>query len=211
MVRTDGSNYFGDAPLVAGSNVTLTPTANGVTLAASGSAGTTVTPIQFPIAVCQGTGVSVGGSGASATLPATLCIAGSSTVPQSGAQLYAQATLGTLYVDYSIILPSTWTAVNSVVFKVQNDTATSGTDYMNFQYACVADASSDTPTYAVVQQASGTVPGTINTNVTLTLATPTITGCSAGNTMYIRIGAGTGSGAFASGNLRLTQAEMEIH
>lgn len=211
MVRTDGSNYFGDAPLVAGSNVTLTPTANGVTLAASGSAGITVTPIQFPIAVCQGTGVSVGGSGASATLPATLCIAGSSTVPQSGAQLYAQATLGTLYVDYSIILPSTWTAVNSVVFKVQNDTATSGTDYMNFQYACVADASSDTPTYAVVQQASGTVPGTINTNVTLTLATPTITGCSAKNTMYIRIGAGTGSGAFASGNLRLTQAEMEIH
>jgi hypothetical protein len=36
MVRTDGSNYFGDAPLVAGSNVTLTPTANGVTVAASG-------------------------------------------------------------------------------------------------------------------------------------------------------------------------------
>ena len=37
--RTDGSNYFGDVPLVAGSNVTLTPSANGLTVAATGSGG----------------------------------------------------------------------------------------------------------------------------------------------------------------------------
>jgi hypothetical protein len=29
--------------------------------------------------------------------------------------------------------------------------------------------------------------------------------------MYIRIGAGTGAGVFASGNLRLTQAKMELN
>jgi hypothetical protein len=39
MVRTDGSNYFGDAPLVAGSNITLTPAANGITVASSGGGG----------------------------------------------------------------------------------------------------------------------------------------------------------------------------
>jgi hypothetical protein len=32
MVRTDGSNYFGDAPLVGSAQVTVTPTANGVAL-----------------------------------------------------------------------------------------------------------------------------------------------------------------------------------
>jgi len=42
-VVTDGSNYFGDAPLVAGSNVTLTPASNGLTLAASGIANVTIT------------------------------------------------------------------------------------------------------------------------------------------------------------------------
>jgi hypothetical protein len=39
MIRTDGSNYFGDAPLVAGTNITLTPAANGVTVASSGGGG----------------------------------------------------------------------------------------------------------------------------------------------------------------------------
>jgi len=39
MVRTDGTNYYGDAPLVAGTNVTLTPAANGITVAATGGGG----------------------------------------------------------------------------------------------------------------------------------------------------------------------------
>ena len=36
---TDGSNYYGDVPLVAGSGATLMPAANGVTIAASGASG----------------------------------------------------------------------------------------------------------------------------------------------------------------------------
>lgn len=177
-------------------------------VAVSGGQGGQV--VNLPVAICQGSGVSIGGSGAAATLPATQCNAGSTTVPQGGAQVYAQASLGTLYVDYAIVLPSTWTKVASIVFKVYNDTATTGTDYMNFQYKCVADGSTFAPTYAAVQQASGAVPGTINQFVTLTLANPTITGCAAGNIMYIRIGAGTGAGAFASGNLDLAMAKVEL-
>lgn len=38
-VGSDGSNYFGDAPLVAGTNVTFTPASNGVTVASSGGGG----------------------------------------------------------------------------------------------------------------------------------------------------------------------------
>lgn len=38
-VITDGTNYFGSAPLVAGTNVTLTAATNGVTIAASGGGG----------------------------------------------------------------------------------------------------------------------------------------------------------------------------
>jgi len=45
-VRTDGTNYFGDAPLVAGANVTLTAAANGITVASSGSGST-----AFPLTV----------------------------------------------------------------------------------------------------------------------------------------------------------------
>jgi len=50
-VTTDGSNYFGDVPLVAGSNITITPAANGATVAASGGGGspctTTANAIQY--------------------------------------------------------------------------------------------------------------------------------------------------------------------
>lgn len=176
----------------------------------SGAGGSSGAIVQLPVAVCQGTGVSLGGSGVAANLPGTLCVAGSSTVPQSGMQSYAQASLGSQYVDYVISLPSTWTKINSITFKVLNDTATSGTDYINFQYACVADTGTADPTYAAVQQASGTVPGTINEFVTLTLTNPTISGCAASNVMYIRIGAGTGSGVFASGNLLLAAAKVEM-
>lgn len=42
---SDGSNYFGDAPLVAGSNITLTPASNGVTIASSGGGS------AFPVTV----------------------------------------------------------------------------------------------------------------------------------------------------------------
>jgi len=38
-VYSDGTNYFGEAPLVAGSNVTFTPSANGFSIASSGSGG----------------------------------------------------------------------------------------------------------------------------------------------------------------------------
>jgi hypothetical protein len=37
--RTDGSNYYGSAPLVASTNVTFTPAANGLSISASGSGG----------------------------------------------------------------------------------------------------------------------------------------------------------------------------
>lgn len=39
QVWTDGSNYFASTPLVAGSNITLTPTSSGKTIAASGGGG----------------------------------------------------------------------------------------------------------------------------------------------------------------------------
>jgi len=77
----------------------------------------------------------------------------------------------------------------------------------------VADLSSLTtsPTYAAVQQASATVPGTTGQAKTLLLTAPTISSCAAGNIMYIRIGAGTGGGVFASGNLDLVAAKVELH
>jgi len=202
-----------------------TPTGNGQCFMSGASSYATTIPsfqtcggggvaklvVNLPVAVCQGSGVAIGGSGASATLPSTACTAGSSTTPQIGSQVYNEATVGTLYVDYTITLPSSFTSIDNVIFTVQNDTATTGTDYMNFQYACVASGSAVQPTLAAVQQASGTVPGTVGHTLKLTLATPTITGCSAGNIMYVRIGAGTGSGVFSTGNLDLTEAMVELH
>lgn len=35
-IRTDGSNWFGSAPLIAGTNITFTPGANGITVSSSG-------------------------------------------------------------------------------------------------------------------------------------------------------------------------------
>lgn len=208
------TSYFLQAPSTppSGSQALIcgTPSSNVSTCSFGSAGGVAAVPVQLPVAVCQGTGVSVGGSGVAANLPATQCDAGSSTVPQSGLQVYAQASLGSQYVDYAITLPSTWTKINSITWKVLNDTATTGTDYMNFQYVCVADGGTAAPTYAAVQQASGAVPGTINEFVTLTLTNPTISGCAAGNVMYIRIGAGTGAGVFGSGNLDLALAKVEM-
>lgn len=199
-------------PLSAAGSYFCAATNSWVAAGAScGGGGSGVISIQLPVAVCQGSGVALGGSGAAATLPATACPAGSGTIPQLGSQVYGNATLGTLYVDYVITLPSSFTAINDLVFTVQNDTATTGTDYMNFQYACVASGSAVQPTYASVQQTSGAVPGTVGHTVALTLTSPVISGCSADNLMYIRIGAGTGSGVFSSGNLDLTNALVELH
>lgn len=57
LVRTDGSNYFGDAPLVAGSGITLTPAPNGITVASSGGVSA-ATYYQTP--GYQGAGTAVG-------------------------------------------------------------------------------------------------------------------------------------------------------
>jgi hypothetical protein len=47
--NSDGTNYFGDAPLVAGTSVSLTPTSNGLTIAFTGSGtGTVTTTGSFP-------------------------------------------------------------------------------------------------------------------------------------------------------------------
>lgn len=40
-VWSDGTNYFGDAPIVQGANIVLTPASNGFTIAASASSGMT--------------------------------------------------------------------------------------------------------------------------------------------------------------------------
>jgi hypothetical protein len=173
--------------------------------------GTGTIPINLPICVAQGSGTAIGGSGAAATLPGTTLIAGSSSVPQSCSQTYAAASTGAQYVDYSITLPSYYAGVNSIIFKVENDTDTNTghNNVMSFQYVCVADGSTTSPTYSTAATATGSVPNAINKVVTLTLNTPTITGCSANNIMYIRIGSSATSTYTA--NMLLTQAKMELH
>ncbi len=53
---SDGTNYFGNAPLKAGSNVTFTPSANALSIAASGSGGSGGSLDQITGAAAQATG-----------------------------------------------------------------------------------------------------------------------------------------------------------
>lgn len=79
-VASDGSNYFGDAPLVAGTNVTFTPASNGFTVIASSSGSTAFSALtsstNTTAAMLVGTEASLGPTG-TGTITANL-------VPASG-------------------------------------------------------------------------------------------------------------------------------
>lgn len=95
-VASDGSNFFGDAPLVAGTNVTFTPASNGMTITASASGSTAFSALtgstNTTAAMLVGTGASLGPT-ASGTVNAnqvnggTLPISATSLATNSSGQI----------------------------------------------------------------------------------------------------------------------------
>jgi len=150
LVASDGLNYFGDAPLVAGSNVTLTPASNGLTVAATGggsgtcptSLGLTPWGSSYP-----GTGSLVGGGANGGnvqvfTSAGPLCIqklgftvetasgvacTGGTCGLVFGIYQMTSGSIGTLYCTTTVAVSGGAPDINSVTTKQKYVTFASGT------------------------------------------------------------------------------------
>ncbi len=144
MFRTDGANYFGDAPLVAGTGITLTPAANGVTITSTASGGLSdpggngiVVRTALNTTVARGMGVGATGNltitnplgtGGNPTydLVANILLGSSGT---SGSVTMGNATSGTLLLSPPTgamgTVTNTFQAVNDTfVYRASTDTLT---------------------------------------------------------------------------------------
>lgn len=151
------------------------------------SPGTTIAIPQWAevfAGVCQGSTASLGWDLAATNTPTPACKTGTNT--QVGV---AQFTASGQTVQGSFVLPDDWTSVLAVEFRFLSESAAStGNVLWDFGYACVANtAASIDPSFAANQTATVAAGANNLTNIA-TLATPTISGCSAGQRMFYKIG-----------------------
>ena len=74
MFWSDGTNFFGQAPLTAGTNVTFTPASNGLTITSSGGGGMTYPGIGIPNSTGSAWGTSYSTSGSGNVCLTTNCV-----------------------------------------------------------------------------------------------------------------------------------------
>lgn len=145
--------------------------------------------------------------------PAVGQVTGTATTPQSAYATFPLSTLGATpfasgtFVEQQFLLPPTITGTWSLEFAGEFDVATSGTVNLAFQYGCIASGSAS-PTLAAVQTFSMTATNPAG-QIELISGTPTISGCSATNMMFTRIGVVSG-GSLSANNLRLHTARLFV-
>jgi hypothetical protein len=109
-------------------------------------------------------------------------------------------------MEYNLTMPSA--GITSLVFGLRSDTDTnaSHTAVWDFQYICSAPGSAATGTLNLPQTISATLDGNTAHYLAATLV-PTITGCSAGNLLQIRIQLDPTS--TATGNINLLSLQVK--
>lgn len=153
--------------------------------------------------VCQNVTASTPFSLETSNAASALCITGSNT--QVGA---TQFTSGK-FVQGSFILPDDWLAVMTVEFRFLSETAAStGNVVWGFQYKCVANTAASIDQALASVQTATVAAGANNTTNLATLATPTISGCTAGQKLFYRLS--LDSSTTAAGNEDLLSVRFKI-
>ena len=161
-------------------------------------------------AVCQGSGASISGSFPSAYAPTAVCIAGTTSTPQSAMASFALGSITTSpvqWVDQQFLLPNTLGGNYPFSAVVDFDTATGGTVNVSFQYACAASGTPAAPVLSSVQNFAITVPGVVGNLSYVSGTVTSLSGCSATNLLFTRVGI---TGSTGSGNVRIHSAKLQV-
>jgi hypothetical protein len=178
---TIGDVFF-DTDATAGQNVYGCTATNTWTLQGDGGGGSSTAYISFPAANCQ-----LGAAGTGFALPASLypspgCATGTNTLvgylewPDADGDYYAQATI-----------PLTGTIASINVSGKWRTSATTGDVVIQLQTACFANGETVDPAWNTAQTITETAAGTTLLANDFSLTGLTLTGCSSGETMLLKI------------------------
>lgn len=92
-----------------------------------------------------------------------------------------------LSAQYHMPLPSDWVGAIDVAFKWYAGTATSGAVVWQFATICVADAATSDPAFNAASTVTDTAKGTVNQDNDASITAVTITGCTAGKMLYMKV------------------------
>ena len=152
--------------------------------------------IDYVSAVCQQSTASLAFN-TTANAPLAACKSGTNT--QVGV---ARFTTPGQTVQGSFVLPDDWVSLLAIEFRFLSDTANgSGVVVWNFAYACAANAGASVdPAFGGLQTGS-VAAGPNNVTNLAVINAPAITGCSAGQRMYFRLGLDGATTAAGNHNL----------
>jgi hypothetical protein len=150
----------------------------------TGNVLTTVEKIWIPGAICNNaTPASHGWSFPTSNPGVPACQTGSNT--QFGTMDFADGA-NTLSGQFTLRLPADFTGTVSAAFKWFTS-ATSGDVVWQLATICVADAETSDPAFNTASTVTDTAKGTTLQQNDASITTVTITGCAAGEVMYLRV------------------------
>jgi len=163
----------------------------------TGNVLTVVEKLWLPSAICNNTTpASHGWSFPTSNPGVPTCITGSNT--QAGTMDFANS--GSLSTQRNLKLPSDWTGTIDAKF-VWFTTATSGDVVWQLATICVADAETSDPAFNTASTVTDTAKGTTLQLNDASITTVTVTGCAAGELLYLKLLRDSGH---ASDNLAAT-------
>lgn len=140
--------------------------------------------LWIPAAICNNaTPASHGWSFPTSNPGVPACQTGSNT--QYGTMDFADGA-NTLSAQFHVMLPADFTGTLGVTFKWFTS-ATAGDVVWQIATICVADAETSDPAFNTASTVTDTAKGTTLQTNDATIASVTITGCAAGELMYVRV------------------------
>ena len=162
---------------------TITPLNMVYNAESTGNILTTVEKVWIPAAICNNaTPASHGWSFPTSNPGVPACQTGSNT--QYGTMDFADAS--DLSAQYHLKLPSDFTSTLDASFKWFTS-ATSGDVVWQLSTICVADAETSDPAFNTASTVTDTAKGTTLQTNDASITTVTITGCAAGELMFLKV------------------------
>lgn len=176
-------------PIVASDTLALlagTQTFTNKTLDAEATGNVLTVPekIWFRAALCQNV-TPVSEWSMPVTNPAVAtCITGTNT--QTGTLDFADGA-NSLSIQRTLMLPTDFTGTVDLRLKWFAGTAITGAVVWQAATICTADAETGDPAFNTASTVTDTVKGTVNQDNDATITTVTITGCAAGELMFLKV------------------------
>lgn len=149
----------------------------------TGATGTLTIETSLPAAGCDGGTAGTGWNLPSSNAPSKVCIAGTNTL--NAALQFDAATDES--IQTSMRLGAAWTGAIDAIIRWRA-AATTGDVVWGIQTACVATGESGDPSFNTASTTTSTANGTtLRHTDTSTIASISITGCAAGETLFVRV------------------------